>query len=350
MRLRFVEQSDTSANGGAVEYLLPRDQHAGQIPDGLWQSRVLRRSLMQCGVKGMSTLSLFARDGAHAMPINSASEIGTVKRLRRYAVKSMQGEDLDEAPVIDGGILGDRAYALVDTSTGKIASAKHPQKWREIIQFGASFVRMPTAEAPLPPITLTCPDGSDLNGDREDFDAEISKILGREVTLTSVRPEAISVDRLDPLAEDESIADIGTFMMRGRFADYAAIHLVSTASLAKLARLYPDGDFDVRRFRPNVIVATSDEQSGFVENEWVGRVITIGNEVRLRITDPTPRCAIPTLAQRDLPKDPKVLRTVADHNQAAVPAFDGAELPCVGVYAFVEQSGTLRKGDPVRID
>lgn len=284
------------------------------------------------------------------MSANSASEIGNVKRLRRYAVKSMQGEDMDEAPVIDGGIIGDRAYALIDKSTGKIASAKHPQKWRELIQFGASFVSMPTAEAPLPPISLTCPDGSDLVSGRDDLDAEISGILGRNVTLTSVRPEAVSVERLDPLAEDESIADIGAFMMKGRFTDYAAIHLLSTASLAMLAELYPKAQFDVRRFRPNVVVATPDEQTGFVENEWVGRMITIGKDVRLRVTDPTPRCAIPTLGQRDLPQDPKVIRTVADHNQVAVPAFDGAELPCVGVYAFVEQAGTLRKGDPIRIE
>jgi uncharacterized protein YcbX len=245
--------------------------------------------------------------------------------------------------VIDGGIIGDRAFALMDKSTGKVASAKHPQKWRDLIQFGASFVSMPTAEAPLPPISLTRPDGSDLVGGREDLDAEISEILGRTVTLTSVRPEAVSVDRLDPLAADESIADIGAFMMEGRFADYAAIHLLSTASLAKLAELYPDGQFDVRRFRPNVVVTTPDEQTGFVENEWVGRMITIGKDVRLRVTDPTPRCAIPTLGQRDLPKDPKIIRTVADHNQVAVPAFDGAELPCVGVYAFVEQAGILRR-------
>lgn len=284
------------------------------------------------------------------MSANSASEIGIVKRLRRYAVKSMQGEDLDEASVIDGGIIGDRAYALIDKSTGKIASAKHPQRWRELIQFDASFVRAPTEEAPLPPISLTCPDGSDLVSGRDDLDAEISAILGRSVTLTSARPEAVSVDRLDPLSEDESIVDIGAFMMKRRFADYAAIHLLSTASLAKLAELHPDGQFDVRRFRPNVVVATPDEQTGFVENEWVGRVIRIGRDVRLRVTDPTPRCAIPTLGQRDLPKDPKVIRTIADHNQVAVPAFDGAELPCVGVYAFVEQAGTLREDDQVRIE
>ena len=147
--------------------------------------------------------------------------------------------------------------------------------WSELIQFGASFADPPTANAPLPPVSVTWPDGTDLVGGRDDLDAEVSKILGREVTLTSIRPEAVSIDRLDPLAEDKSIVDIGAFMMNGWFADYAAFHLVSTASLAKLAELCPDAQFDMRRFRPNIVVATPDDQTGFVENDWVGRIIKL---------------------------------------------------------------------------
>lgn len=284
------------------------------------------------------------------MSKSSTSTIGTVKSLRRYPVKSMQGEDLDEASVVDGGFLGDRAYALIDKATGKVASAKYPQKWRKLIQFDAAFTEPPATGAPLPQVSVTRPDGTDLVGGRDDIDAEISRILGRDVMLSSEQPETISVERLDPLAAEESIADIGALMMKGRFADYAAIHLVSSASLAALAECCPQSEFDVRRFRPNVVVHIPNDQTGFVENEWVGRIISIGEDVRLRVTDPTPRCAMPTLSQSNLPQDPKVIRTVLDHNKVAVPAFDDAELPCVGVYAFVEKTGTLNKGDSVRIE
>ena len=278
------------------------------------------------------------------------TKIGTVRTLRRYPVKSMQGEDFDQAPVTEGGIIGDRGFALIDKATGKVASAKYPKKWRRLIQFSASFTKTPKAEGPLPPLSITQPDGTVLIASGGDLDAELSNIIGREVTLTSVQPDTVSVERLDPLAEDEIIVDIGDFMMKGRFADYAPIHLVTTASLAELAKRSPDVQFDLRRFRPNIVVEAPEGQTGFVENEWVGRVISIGKEVRLRVTDPTPRCALPTLAQSDLPQDQNVIRTIVDHNKVAVPAFDGAELPCVGIYAFVEQTGVLQKGDELRIE
>ncbi|MDJ0935264.1 MAG: MOSC domain-containing protein, partial [Kiloniellales bacterium] len=128
------------------------------------------------------------------------------------------------------------------------------------------------------------------------------------------------------------------------------LHLLTTATLARLSELGPASQFDVRRFRPNVVVETAEDQSGFVENGWVGRTVAIGDDVRLRVSDPTPRCSIPTLAQTRLPMDPKVLRTIVEHNRLAVPVLEGKVLPCAGVYAFVIQGGTLRRGDPVRIE
>ncbi len=114
------------------------------------------------------------------------------------------------------------------------------------------------------------------------------------------------------------------------------VHLLTTATLDRLSQLYPDGRFDVRRFRPNVVVAPSNGEGGFPENEWVGRTVAIGEEVRLRITKPCGRCVMTTLAQDDLPKDPGILRTAAQHNNVKV-----------GVYASVERGGLVRRGDEV---
>lgn len=240
------------------------------------------------------------------MSTKSTPQTGTVRALRRYPVKSMTGEGLEEAVVIQSGIVGDRAYAVIDTSTGNIASAKHPRKWGGLVDFGASFVEVPMTETPLPPVRITFPDGAEFVSNAQDPDvhAALSKILGWDVKLTTMRPETVRVERLDPLAEEETIVDIGAMMMAGRFADYAAVHLLSTATLTRLSELSPDAAFDVRRFRPNILVESPDVQTGFVENEWIGRVVVIGDEVRLRVTDPTPRCAVPTLAREDLPLDP----------------------------------------------
>ncbi len=283
------------------------------------------------------------------MSSQSTNKTGSVRSLWRYAVKSMRGEELDEALVTDGGVLGDRAYAVIDQSNGKVASAKFPRKWSKLLEFSACLAAPPRDDAPVPPVRITWPEGVDIISNDEHCNALLSETLERPVTLTTSRPESPSVERLDPFDSDESILDIGPVMMKGRFSDYAAVHLLTTATLARLSELYP-ARFDARRFRPNVLVETSADQDGFVENDWIGRIVAIGDEVRLQVTDPTPRCSIPTLAHGELPRDPRVLRTIAEHNMLPFSALDGQIMPCAGVYAFVVQGGTVRKGDKVRIE
>ena len=275
---------------------------------------------------------------------------GTVKALWRYPVKSMAGARLDEAPIGEGGILGDRAYAVIDRTSGRVGSAKHPKKWAGLIALAADFAAQPQAGAPLPPVRIVWPDGAAVASNAPDANARLSETLGREVELTAERPAAVSVERLDPLAVEETIVDIGELMMAGRFSDYAALHLMTTATLTRLAELRPESAFDVRRFRPNILIASPEGARGFVENDWVGRELAIGDRVRLRISDPAPRCSVPTLAQEGLRADPRVLRTIAGHNMVPVPALEGESLPCAGVYAFVIRGGTVREGDAVRID
>ena len=274
---------------------------------------------------------------------------GTVKALWRYPVKSMAGSKLDEAVVTEGGILGDRAYAVIDGTSGRVGSAKTPKKWAALLALAADFVSPPEAGAPLPPVRIVWPDGTEALSDGGDADARLSETLGRPVTLTAERPETVSLERLDPLADEETIVDIGELMMAGRFSDYAALHLITTATMARLAALRPESKFTARRFRPNVTIATPEGEAGFVENDWVGRELAIGADVRLRVSDPTPRCSIPTLAQEDLAKDPQVLRTIVEHNRLPVPLLDGESLPCAGVYAFVIRGGTVKRGDAVRV-
>ena len=200
---------------------------------------------------------------------------GTVKALWRYPVKSMAGNKLDEAWVTEGGILGDRAYAVIDGTSGRVGSAKTPRKWATLMTLAADFVSPPEAGAPLPPVRIVWPDGTEATSDGGDADARLSRTLGRPVTLTAERPETPSLERLDPLADEETIVDIGDLMMAGRFSDYAALHLITTATMARLAAFRPESRFAARRFRPNVTIATPDGETGFVENDWVGRELAI---------------------------------------------------------------------------
>ena len=262
----------------------------------------------------------------------------------------MNGTKTEEAIVTEGGLLGDRAYAVIDRSNGKVASAKYPKKWARLIELSAAYLEPPAADGGIiPPVRITWPDGTQITSDGAP-DARLSETVGRPVTLTTARPDAPSLERLDPLADDETIIDIGELMMAGRFSDYAAIHLLTTATLARLAELAPGSIFNARRFRPNLMIATPEDQTGFVENDWVGCTITIGDDVRLRISDPTPRCSIPTLGQEGLPKDPEVLRAIVQHNRLPVPLLGSEILPCAGVYAFVVQGGTIRRDDRVRVE
>ena len=125
----------------------------------------------------------------------------------------------------------------------------------------------------------------------------------------------------------------------GTFFDCAVVHVLTTATLDRLRELYPQGRFEVRRFRPNIIVQAADGIKDFVENAWIDHTLAIGDEVRLSITGPCPRCVMTTLPQGDLPKDPGILRTAAQHNQVNV-----------GVYASVLRGGTVHRGDAIRLE
>ena len=276
-------------------------------------------------------------------------ETGAVVSLWRYPVKSMMGEELNATFVIDLGLLGDRAYALIDQSTGKVTSAKHPRKWGKLFDFHAAFLKPPHPGEQIPPVRITLPDGTLMTSEQDNVHAVLSRVLEREVTLTTTRPESPSVEIIDALDAAETIRDIGAFMMQSRFADYAAVQLLTTATIDRLRELYPQGRFEARRFRPNMVVEPASGAKDFVENAWVGHTLAIGDEVRLRITDPCPRCVMTTLAQDDLPQDLGILRTVAQHNRVSIPALGGEARPSVGVCAFVIQGGTIRRGDPVRI-
>jgi uncharacterized protein YcbX len=271
-------------------------------------------------------------------------EGGSVVALWRYPVKSMMGEELNAAEVTERGIVGDRRFAVVDASTGKVAGAKNPRKWGNFFDFRAAYVESPKTESKLPAVRLTLPDGTVATSEQPDLAQILSNALGREVAFAEAQQGGESsgaqAEEYWPDMEGLEYRDTVTEwdLPTGTFFDLAVVHLLTTATIERLRALYPEGRFEVRRFRPNIVVATGPDEQGFVENDWVGHTIAIGDEVRLRIAGPCPRCVMTTLPQGDLPKDAGILRTAAQHNQANV-----------GVYADVIAGGTTRRGDPVTV-
>lgn len=279
--------------------------------------------------------------------------LGSVVALWRYPVKSMLGEELNAAEVTECGLLGDRAYALVDGSDGKVASAKNPRKWPRLFDYRAALTETPPLGAQVPAVRITLPDGTTASSEQPDVDEILSKALARDVTLRASerRGQEGGVDSppgprtgtaeeywpdIEGLEHRDTVTEFD--LPEGTFFDAAAVHVLTTATLDRLRDLFPPGRFEARRFRPNIVVEMADGGPGFPENAWVGHTLVIGEAIRLRITGPCPRCVMTTLSQDDLPKDPGILRTAAQHNQASV-----------GVYASVLRGGTVHRGDAVSL-
>jgi uncharacterized protein len=285
---------------------------------------------------------------------HTAQVLGSVVSLWRYPVKSMMGEELNAAETTERGLLGDRAYALVDSTDGKVASAKNPRKWPHLFDFRAAFVDPPRSGAKVPPVRITLPEGRVVSSDQSDVNQILSRALKREVTLDVTERgqreivESTFPNPWTPTAEEywpdmeglefrDTVTDFN--LPEGTFFDCAVVHVLTTATVDRLRELYPEGRFEVRRFRPNIVVEIASGVKDFVENAWIGGTLAIGDAVRLSLTGPCPRCVMTTLSQGDLAKDPGILRTAAQHNHANV-----------GLYASVVRGGTVRRGDAIGLE
>lgn len=278
--------------------------------------------------------------------------LGTVAALRRYPVKSMLGEDVDAGDVTFTGLAGDRQLAVVSRATGKIASAKFPRLWRDLLTLSAAAADDPAANGA---VRITLPEGKIVWSSDAGVDAVLSGLLNEPVTLTATPVPGAALDRAVPEAvlRDGVDAQVPAVLMEiggggppGTFVDFAPLHLLTTSTLDRIAELSPHGRADLERYRPNIVVRTA--AAGFTENDWLERILRVGDDLVLRVIVRTPRCAVPTLAHGALPRDPDALRVLARHNR--VEPLDSLDPePCAGVYAEVLRPGHIRTGDPVRL-
>jgi uncharacterized protein len=285
------------------------------------------------------------------------SQVGVVKELFRYPVKSMLGERLTEIEIGLKGVIGDRAWALRERN-GRIVTAK---KWADMLRFCASYEGTPEPER-LAPTKITLPDGSSVHADDPGASDLISSYLGRPVKLERARLEEHSRAEIDPATVfgDVGVAGIveayrksgrsdlnpafteatlpDTFgLPHGTFFDSAMIHVLATGTLEHMRSLIgTDAALDPRRFRPNIVVETDPRLMGFVEDEWLGGTLETGAAVKIVALRPALRCVMTTHLQGELPRDLRILRAAADHHSAQV-----------GLFASIGSPGKVLVGDPV---
>lgn len=270
---------------------------------------------------------------------------GKVTGLRRFPVKSMLGEICQHLQVNRDGAAGDRCCAILDSASGKIASAKRPTPWRALLKMQARL------EGAL--VEITTADGTRMMSDDPDCDTKLSAVLGRPVRLIDRHDQAFLIDRADPddvanlgVEGDVNLVPltIGQAMPPGAgFADFAPIHLLSTASLAAVDSVA--GPAEAMRFRANLLIDNGTE-SPFSERNWIGKSLMVGDTLVLRIIEPTPRCAIPTLSHGQLPTNPTLTQMIGKLNKQAMTGME--PMACLGAYAVVEHPGPVVTGDVVR--
>jgi len=253
----------------------------------------------------------------------------------------MMGEELNAADITDKGLLGDRAYAVLDSLSGKVATAKNLRQFPGLFDCLADFVVPPKFGAPIPPVRIILPDGTALTSEEPEASKILSTFFGRDVTL-SLPLDHATMDMENPTDVQGialSGAAQGLSLFANTFFDAAPLLIMTTSTLDHFRRLYPEGRFEVRRFRPNIVVEPEKETEAFIENAWIGKTVTLGDGARLKIIGACSRCVMTTLPQGDLPKDVGILRTIAQYS----PKLKlGANL---GVYATVDRPGRIKRCD-----
>jgi uncharacterized protein len=289
----------------------------------------------------------------------------TVTQLWRFPVKSMGGHQVSELRIDKRGGHADRLWAVRDLENCITASAR---RIPALLGCTARYATEPGPDAGpgrVPEVIVTFPGGDELSSGDPQVHQRLSELVGRDVRLTSLPKLAdtsqhrlsvkqskanfaqAEVRRDFGLDSTEALPDTSVFTTKqvltlarfstppGTFVDLSAIHLMSVTSLESLS---PDGaGYDVRRFRPNILVTGDEPGAEFPEAAWVGATVEIGT-ARVHVSVPTIRCVVPTRPQPDLELDRTITRRLAERTDRFL-----------GVYADVTGPGLLRVGDTVTV-
>jgi uncharacterized protein len=292
--------------------------------------------------------------------------IGHVAELWRYPVKSLGGERLEQANIGSRGMLGDRLWAVRDLGRDVTASARQLPVLLTATARYTGPIAPDAGPGNVPEIEIAFPDGTVLSSNDDGVHGKLSELAGRDVRLTALPPaEDTSLHKLSRaersetrspawlraafgVADDEKLPDLSmvrvTDMVNftrystppGMFVDLAPVHVMSKTSLTTIGAEIGT-ELDVRRFRPNVLLALDDSGDGLPESHWTGASLAVGGAV-LDVMMPTVRCVVPSRAQPGFEVDRRITKAVAVRAQR-----------CLGVYCGVDSGGAVRIGDDIAI-
>lgn len=289
------------------------------------------------------------------------SEVGRITQIWRYPVKSMAGERLGATALGPLGVHADRTWAVRDLKLGATTSGK---RLAALMQCTARYASEPGPDAGpghAPEVIIGFPDGGTVSSSDPGVHRALSAFLDRDVELRPLPPLTAKDQYRGPmmtktdvrtvmgLGPDEPLPDLSMFPVRmlaaltryatpvGTYADVYPLHLLTEQSLRAMSRLAPDSDFDVRRFRPSVLIAASTEAE-HPEWDWCDGVLH-APDASLDPLFPTIRCVMPSRPQGDLPEDGDVTRTIAQHSRR-----------CLGIYGTVPQPGRIAEGDVLTLE
>ncbi len=250
-----------------------------------------------------------------------------VAELWRYPVKSLQGEQLDEAVVEDSGLAGDRRWGIVDGETGMVLTAR-----RVPALLLASARRTDTG------VEILLPDGEVLAGPSVHADEVLLTWIGRRVALVHAETFGAGVGEYFEDATDDESAAVSWTMPESRFVDALPLLVITTASLRQGRALHPDGAWETRRFRPNIVVDVDDD--GWVEDAWCGSTVRVGAAV-VQPAIPCQRCTMVTRPQPGLDRDLDVFKALA--------ASSRRDFWCLDRRAHPWRRARRRRGDDHRL-
>lgn len=281
----------------------------------------------------------------------------TITDIFRYPIKSMAGHSLSQTVLNQRGIPGDRCWTLIDEERGGIKGGK---RFPSLMGMSAQLREEPDSAHPSPPANIRLADGRILHTDDADINQQLSHAVGAPVSLCPLMPEAqLEHYRRQPAPEginpeeglrevfarlpDEPLPDLSVFPAElmayesppGTYFDAFPLLIMSKSALQAMAEHRADSNFDLRRFRPNLVVHTAEP--GFPENTWAGRTARLGSAV-LKFEMACPRCVMTTHGFDNLPKDPGIMRALVQANSGNL-----------GIYASIAQPGEIKVGDTVEL-
>ena len=267
----------------------------------------------------------------------------SISELWRYPVKSMGGERVESLELRTSAVVGDRQWAVRNTETGKIASAKRPRPYGQLLSWRART----QVEGGL---VVVGPDGREYAVGTGELDSALTEALGEPVQVVEVeegRDETYGSEWPEipgtVLSDVEVDLPIAAITEKTSFVDASAVHIIVNQSMAHLASLLDGANLGVERFRPNIVLDAHDDTGWdeFADLAWRDLDVKIG-EVELRIGDATPRCVMTTVAQPGYEQAKSVLQVLA---ATARKQFDYGAFACFGTNAEVTAAGTIKVGD-----